>query len=211
MIGKNPNHRPVVRLLDPPADTDRDPRQVRLIHRLSFLARWISFIKPSSPLSAALQTRANAIASMPDPFELSNVPLLNGNDEPFDLSPYRFDSPHSRFFSSRSVITNGPTGGHVIVVDEEWLFFCGIRAELLDLAATQNFADILSYNGVPATVEKTVRCWFPLGRFKNSNLNVDSEAVVSTGPGYVVFEASGDIHYSAGGLAFGWLSRPSDL
>jgi hypothetical protein len=194
-------------LVDPPPDEiSQNPRVFRLLERMRFLFDWISLLSVRSPLAAALATRLADLSRMKDPFELDNSPLLHGNGEPFDLSPYNPPIDiHSRFFATKSKITDGPAGGIIVQLSEKALFLLGIRQDLVELAAQQNFENILSFKFPSVTIEKRVQCLISAGRARQMTLppSVETETV----EGYVTFLLDGRIHYSPGGLVFGVLSH----
>ncbi|HBL31358.1 MAG TPA: hypothetical protein DD490_31410 [Acidobacteria bacterium] len=198
-------------LTDPPPDQiDEDPRRFRLLQRLRFLRDWISFVSSRSQLSAALATRVADLEAMRDPFELDNVPILRGNAEPFDFSRYHRPHQHSSFFSNKSRITDGPAGGLVVQTSPRDLFLVGIREELLDIAAKQNFDRVTSYRSKTGTVEKSVECVFSRGRLRTLRLPASIRSQLRETAGYSAFQLRGAIHYSPAGLVFGRLPLPSE-
>ena len=210
-ISLDPNQTPLVRIVDPPVeDLNRSPSDLQILHRMDFLATWICLISPRSRLASALRTRIEALRNIKEIGQLDGTPLRTGTNELFDLTPYG-DSIHSRFFSARSIVADGPAGGVAIVVDKNWLFFAGIMPDLLEFAASQTFGELVAYRRTPGTVKKDVICVFSRGRFKSEGLNASAKSVRPRGDGYFEIRLSGDIHYSASGLAFGWLPRPEDL
>ena len=159
-------------LTDPPPDAIEDtPQRRRLLLRMGFLRDWISFISPRSQLASALSTRLADLESLRDPFELDGVPLRRGNNEPFDYEPYEIYNygTHSVFMMNKSRIIDGPAGGIVIQLSDSFLFFAGIREDLLTLAAEQNFEKSWHLKQ-EANDRKTVECVFSKGRYSRLRL-----------------------------------------
>lgn len=194
---------PTVRVVDPPGDIEeRSPQDQQLLHRMDFLSRWISCISPRSSLAIALRGRLEALRRMDRVDELDGLPLVTGTGAEVDVSPYQFGQIHSRFFATKSVVSDGPAGG-IICATEDGVFFLGLMEDLLHMAVKQRFDEIRAYRHQPGTVSKTVSCAIPKGRKPEfSGLKVDWE---SDDQFYIRFQATGDLHYTAGGLVFGWL------
>lgn len=194
---------PIVRIVDPPAEAaDRSPRDLRLLNRVEFLSRWISCISPRSTLAIALRGRSQVLSNLGQIEELDGVALVTGSGAKIETSPYQFGNIHSRLFTSKSVVSDGPTGG-IICRSGSGIFFLGLMDDLLKLAVEQNFETILDYQRRPGTVSKTVRCSIPEGRRAEfEGLGITWRTLDRN---HVGFEAGGYLHYTAGGLAFGWL------
>jgi len=193
-------------LVDPEADKiPLQPRRFRILTRMAFLSRWISLVSPRSPLAAALATRARALAQITEPYELDSVPLVRGTGEPFE---YRFIGTraiHSTFFANKSKVTDGPAGGVVIELRRGMLAFVGIREELVDLAARQEFAEILSYEREAGIVRKSIECVFHDSRFRRLSLPPRLAESARGAGTYRSITVSGNLHYSRSGLVFGYL------
>lgn len=194
---------PTVRVVDPPGEIqDRSPEDQQLLHRMDFLSRWISCISPRSSLAIALRGRFESLKRMVRIDELDDLPLVTGTGKRIDVSPYQIGQIHSRFFATRSVVSDGTAGG-IICATEEGVFFLGLMENLLSVAVRQKFDEIRAYRRKPETVAKTVRCTIPKSRKPEfSGLQVDWKLVNQL---YIRFEARGELHYTAGGLVFGWL------
>lgn len=199
-------------LTDPPPDEiDEIPERFRLLTRMRFLRNVISFLSPRSPFASALATRVAALEALKDPFELDSVPLMRGTSDKYEFVPYGFENwRHSTFMTTKSRVTDGPTGGVVMQLSSRALFFLGIREDLLELAANQEFKKISSYKAPVASIEKTVECTFSIGRYSSLELpNSIVESAKKTS-GYVYFRLTGTLHYSAEGLVFGILTLPKE-
>lgn len=210
-IDRQPGGRPMLWLLDPPVNyRNRSPEQIRVLHRLDFIWRWLALIGPRSPLVAALGTRLLDFKHIPDLSLLDGVPLSGSPGKPIldESEPFAM---HGRFFSTRSVVADGPAGGVVVPAGSEKIFFAGAQKALVDMAMSQDFASIKTYRVSPASVDKVIIAVVSRGRFKKYNFNEQSEAVERRGQGYFAIKLRGKLHYSAGGLVFGWLPRPRDL
>lgn len=195
---------PVVRVVDPPSEVrQRSPQDQQLLHRMDFLSRWISCLSPRSALAVALRGRLEALLRLDRLEQLDGLALVSGTGEKIDVSPYQFGQVHSRFFATKSVVSDGPTGG-MICRHFDRVFFFGIMDDLLTLSVNQDFKDIRSFRRNPGTVTKAVSCIVPKGRkseFDQLPIKWDSNDGF-----YFRFEAKGDLHYTAGGLVFGLLS-----
>ena len=208
-LDRAPGGRPILWLLDPPVDiNERSAEDIRLLNRMEFRARVIALISPRSPLAAALATRVLDLQNIRDLSQLDGVPLMAGPDSPLRFAT-GFGKIHSRFFGTKSVVDDGPAGG-IAVRSGEQMFFAGVRQDWIDLAAEQDFSAIRRYGNVPATTGKTVRIALPRGTFDLYDLNRTWRSVRESG-GYFRFPLEGDLHYSAGGLVFGWLPIPESL
>lgn len=210
-IDRHPGGRPMVWLVDPPVGYhDRSPEHIRILHRLDFILEWLALINPRSPLVVALATRLLDLQHLPDLSLLAGVPLAGGPEKPALAESDPF-AVHGRFFSTRSVVADGPAGGVIVPAEEGSIFFTGVREDLVNMAMSQDFAAIASYHMAPASLVKRVIAIVSRGRFKQYGFNEQSESVERRGTGYLAIELSGELHYSAGGLVFGWLPRPRDL
>ena len=210
-IDRRPGGRPTVWIVDPPVGYhERAPEFIRVLHRLDFILRWLTLINPRSPLTVGLANRLLDLQHIPDPSVLDGIPLTGVLNKPIlpQKDPFAI---HGRFFSTRSVVLDGPAGGVVVPSGDNKIFFAGVREDLVDIASLQDFSTINRFKVVPATLEKTVTGIVSQGRFKKYGFNELSEAVVRRGTGYFALRLRGALHYSAGGLVFGWLPRPSDL
>lgn len=198
-------------LVDPPShDFDEFPQRYRLLQRMRFIRDWITFISPRSQFSSAIATRIYDLESLRDPFELNGLPLLRNAKDSFEFRPIHPDRPHSRFLATRSRIVDGPAGGVVLQISKTELMLLGIREELCNLAAKQNFRRILEYRASVGSEQKTVECVFSRGRFKSLALPKSVNPRVSRNGAYHRFKLPGLIHYSAGGLVFGVLPLPEE-
>lgn len=203
-IGKDGT--PIVRLVDPPTEqVERSPLDQQLLNRMWFLSRWITLISPRSTLAIALRGRIEALQQLVQIEELNRVVLVTGTGERIDITPYQ-TGQRSRFFASKSVVTDGPTGG-VICPSASGVFFLGIMEDLLYLAVDQDFDAIRAFRRTPGTIFKTVRCRVPKSR-KADYVEFQPRAEHDNEQ-YFDVEASGKVYYTAGGLGFGWLEQPN--
>ena len=194
-------------LVDPESSKfEIDPYKRRLINRLMFLWNWISFIRPRSQLAASLATRVKSIINVKDIRSLDGVPLLNGEGEPFSYisSGFNIDGRCS-FFASKSYITDGPAGGVVLRLSDQYLLFLGIREDLIFQAVEQKFKEIIAYKADSASIDKTVRCVISKGRYEELELPETIQENVRKKGEYRVFDLKGQLHYSKGGIVFGFL------
>jgi hypothetical protein len=197
-------------LLDPPPrDAERAPKDLRAIARMQFLWWIVRLVSPRSQLATALATRLTAIRALREPYELSGVALTqsNGNEFPPQSAGVGQDEAHW-FFPTRSRVTDGPAGGVVSSVDGRNLLFVGMRAELVDLAAAQDFDKLVEYRANVASLNKTVRCVIPGGEFQRFDIGEETLPSFSKSGGYVYFTLEGVLRYSQEGLVFGVLPIP---
>ncbi len=189
-------------IMDPePESIARNPMDARLLSRMRFLQRWISYLSPKSQLATALASRLIALEYSSNFSDLDGVPLLRGDGRLFELSG-RFGE-YSPFFNTKSKIVGGPTGGVVIQLSADYLFFVGVMEDLLLLSTSQDFEAIRGYSRIPGTVLKTVECLFPRGRLRNLILP-DNLKTWESGS-YQGFHLEGRMYYSSAGLVFGFL------
>jgi len=206
-IDKRQNGTIKCRLLDPdPEHQSVSPRSLQLINRVRFLYDWISFISPRSQLASSIATRLAALESLENPFELDKTPLIKGSGEKFSLFPFdEFSHQPCSFFSNKSYVTDGPSGGITLQLPNNDMLFIGIMEDLIFQALDQNFEDIISYKHTAGSVYKRVRCFFSAGRYNKLILPDDiSEYTIDAGP-YKYFDLLGDLHYSREGTVFGLL------
>ena len=194
-------------LVDPdPEEGDWDPRRFKLMARLRFLSQWMSIVSPRSQLASALATRVNDMQMLSNPFELSGIPLLRGNGEPFSYpmtSPFSF---HSTFFANKTRVSDGPAGGIALPVGKDTLAFLGIRQDLLELAIMQDFDRISAYNAEGGTLEKVVEIVFPSKKFKAMRLPQTIVNSATQSGGYTRFTLNGNTQYNRSGLVFGFFN-----
>ena len=210
-IDRRPGGRPTIWIVDPPVGyQERAPEHIRVLHRLDYILRWLTLINPRSPLTVGLANRLLDLQYIPNPSVLDGIPLTGALNKP--ILPEKDPSAiHGRFFSTRSVVLDGPAGGVVVPSGDNKIFFAGVREDLVDIAISQDFSMINRFKVVPATLEKRVTGIVSQGRFKKYGFNEQSEAVVRRSTGYFALRLRGELYYSAGGLVFGWLPRPADL
>lgn len=211
-VGQHIGHGPALWLVDPPvAIEDRNALDFKTLSRLKFLHQWIATISLRSSVSVALANRIAMLETVTSIEDQSGVSLRSGSGEKIDLSTDNVFVPN-RFFTNKSVVVGGDAGGHVVPIDDDWLYFVGIRKDLLDLAIEQDFSTIRAYNRSPSSVESNVNAVFPRGIFQRTyHFNESSSSVRKQGKNHFSVALKGLVHYSAGGLAFGWLRKPSDL
>ena len=192
-------------LVDPdPEDNDWEPRRFKLMARMGFLSKWISIVSPRSQLASALATRVNDMGKLSNPFELNGIPLLRGNGEPFAYPTSSPFSPHSTFFSGKTRVTDGPAGGIALQVRRDMLAFLGIRQDLVTLAASQSFGDVLSYEATPGTLKKRVEFVFHNSRFRAMQLPPAVVGLARRSGAYWHFTVEGNTQYNRSGLVFGF-------
>lgn len=192
-------------LVDPePDDGDREPRRFKLLARMGFLSRWIGIVSPRSQLASALATRVNDLGKLSNPFELNGVPLLRGNGEPFDYPTTSPFSPHLTFFSNKTRVTDSPAGGIAVQVSPNVLAFLGIRQDLVNIAASQRFDDLLAYEAPAGTLNKSVEFVFHEKRFRTLQLPQAIVASATRSGAYKRFTIEGNTQYNRSGLVFGF-------
>lgn len=207
-LDARPDSRIVCRLVDPPAQPGEfSARKVKLLKRLHFIHRWISFVSPRTELASALATRLFDLVGVTNPFELDSLPLRRASGEPFEQFPYDA-SGHSTFATNKSKVTDGPAAGVVVQLSKKALFFAGIREDFWQMAALQNFTEILAYRAEVGSIDKTVECVISRGRFDGFALPPSIANEVEERGSYIVFRLPGRLHYSPSGLVFGLLALP---
>lgn len=197
-------------LVDPPADAFGDPQRFRLLSRLEYIAHYISYLGQRSQLAAALQTRLAALHAAKEYTDLDGIALRTGNDEEFTTETFDQAGKHNPWFGSKSVVTDGPAGGHVYAANDEVLLFIGIREQLVAYAAPQDFDQILKYTFPAGVMEKTVQCVVSRARFKRDfalYVGLQREEIEASA-GYFRFLLSGHLYYCQSGLVFGVLPIP---
>jgi hypothetical protein len=195
-------------LVDPPAESEGDPKRFKIIARMSFVADFVTLLGGRSAFAASLRTRVAALLELPDISPLSFIPLLNGYGEPF-ASAWSFAEPHP-WFSFRSTVLGGRYGGQVSFAGDRRMLFVGVNEGILEIAANQDFEQIATYTMEPRTFESWVACVVPSGRFASEfarKFEIPNESVSRSG-GYVRFRAAGTIYASRSGVALGSLSVP---
>ena len=197
-------------LSDPPADSPEGlPKNIRLLKRQAFILQWLRLIAPRSEIVVALSNRLNALIQLADPGALNGTDLIRGNGEQFDLVPTD-DYGHTRFFQTRSTVTDGPAGGVTVQIDNKSLFFLGVREEVLSLAVDQNFEDITGYRANVASIPKSVDAVFSGGRYRALRLSASvAERFAEIGGDYHI-RLQGNLHYTPEGLVFGELPIDTD-
>jgi hypothetical protein len=179
---------------------------------MAYIADLVSFLGGGTAFASALHSRLAALDVLPEMTFLNRVPLMSGRREPFSMWPTRSGGLHAAFFASKSVVSDGPAGGQVFVADEHNLFFVGMRQDLLQYVAAQDFAAIHDYAFPATSLEKTVRCRVPVGRFRREFFwqFAFPESIAKSRQAYVEFSLSGHLHYCQSGLVIGVLPVPED-
>jgi len=211
-IPKSPGAKVRCWLLDPEPDpVNSPPGKLRLVSRMGFLRRWLSFISPQSPVAIALSNRVAALIAINDPASLSRVRLLDGTGR--TIEPRTVNSRGQErlsFFASKSVVVDGPTGGVVAQATEDKFVFVGVMEELVEQALEQDFDTIVRYRKESGVVRKEVECVFSNSRFARLDLPAELERRVERSRQYAAFRLRGDLYYSQTGLVFGVLGLPSE-
>ncbi len=199
-------------LVDPPADPMSDPVKFRIVSRLTFISELVSYLGARSVLAGSLRTRLAALQAIADINQLDGVPLLRGNgtefpDEIFNRGP---NLSHNSWMAGKSVVADGPVGGHVFPINAQRLLFIGMREELLLLAAQQDFSSLAEFSFEADSIQKSVKCLVSLGRFKSEFMEiVPPDYRVANGT-YISFTLSGILNYARSGFVFGVLQIPED-
>ena len=107
--------------------------------------------------------------------------------------------------TTKSKVEDGPAGGVVVQISKAAMLFLGFQEGLLNLAAGQDFANLVEYRNKSGTEAKTVRCSFSEGRFRRLKLPSSIKSEVRKVGGYREFNLDGRLHYSQEGLVFGVL------
>jgi hypothetical protein len=211
VVDNRPNSTARCWLVDPPAGVSGDPIRFRIVNRLKYIGALISLISPRSVLAATLQTRLSALESLEDIQELGGKPLLKGDGEQFSTETFLDRRRHHSFFTGRSVVTSESIGGDICFVGKETILFIGLQEVLLALATAQSFEEIQKYGYQATTIERSVDCVIPKGRFARSfrpYLKIPSSELSEDVTGYARFTMKGQLHCTQAGLVFGVLPIP---
>lgn len=194
-------------LVDPEGeDVVRSPEALRIVNRMIFLRDWISLVAPRSQLASSLSTRTAALLALEDPAVLDGIALRKANGEPFNYAPgFALGRGHISILRNKSYVLDGPSGGILVQVSSNELYLLGIMEELVFLAESQSFSEILDYVREGGTVRKTVRCQFTDRQLKRMQLpDGFRERMAQFGPRYGI-DLEGDLMYSPSGLVHGFL------
>lgn len=212
VLGEGPDSMARCWLVDPPQEAEGDPRRFKIVTRLRYITDLVSFLASRSSLSASLQTRMAALDALPDISPLDRIPLRKGNGQDYPEVTYDAGGEHNPWFAGKSVVSDGPAGGQVYLVDARTVMFIGLREELVVYATQQDFSVIEKYHFPAGTVAKTIECVVPIGRFKQEFqpvIQIPDERS-SSGGGYVRFGLKGLLHYTQSGFIVGILPIPED-
>jgi hypothetical protein len=205
-LDRRPDGRARVWLVDPESvGPDRDPRIDKVLARLGFLHQVIGLVSPRASLTTALANRISDLEAAADPTNLDGKPLVNAQGRPFDFLASGKAWGSSSFFASKSTVADGPTGGVLVQPFPNDLFFFGIMEDVLRLAAGQEFADILRYKREGGSAVKEINCLVSETQLRLLQIPRSiAQDFVKRGS-YYEFRRRGLIHYSGGGIAFGFL------
>ncbi len=196
-------------LVDPPGDEiDGEARVMKLLNRMRFMSRWITFILPRSLFATALAVRVADMEKVSSPFELSESLLNVGTLEPqYEQLEFEFlgsESQHRKsLLKNKSRVSDGTGGGKLLPLGDHHLLFIGISEELMFLAASQDFERVLNYRARPHTVNKSIDCVMTQKQASGLRL-LDSVAPAELKK--VRFSLPGQIHYTSEGLIFSFLA-----
>jgi hypothetical protein len=199
-------------LVDPPAEIPGDPIRFKIVNRLKYIGALISLISPRSVLAATLQTRLSALESLENIQVLDGKPLLKGDGRTFATETFLDRRRHNSFFTGRSVVTSEAIGGVIYFVDKERFLFIGLQEDLVALAIAQSFDKIQEYAYQEKTIERSVDCVIPKGRFTQSfrpYLKIPLSGLAKD-TGYARFKMIGQLHCTQAGLVFGVLPTPKE-
>jgi len=166
-------------LLDPPAgEQEEDAFKYKLLARLYYYWRELHIISKTH-LLAALATRIKDIELVRDYKSLDSMPLLNRNNNEFDVP--------SSLFSSLSTTEAKIAFGEIIPQNESETeyFFYGMAAEIPEMLIEQNFKNIANLKFAPesfpeiritARVKKS-----ELKQYKGRLFNKDNEETEEPG------------------------------
>ena len=189
-------------LVDPPSEGGQDPRRYRLLARLRSIYEWVLFLSPRSQFASSFASRLAALFSARDPFEFTGLPLVRGTGEPFEVGRPAASRSEMGMFLNLCRIMDGSGVGTLLRLSATRLMFIGIRPEVYEMAATQNFETVMSYRGVGQSNVRQIECVLPRGRAREMGL-LDVLDRKEHKEDYVHFRASGLIHYSEGSVVFG--------
>ena len=194
-------------LVDPEGEeVVRSPEALRIVNRMIFLRDWISLVAPRSQLASSLSTRTAALLALEDPTVLDGIALRKANGEPFNYAPgFDLGRGHISILRNKSYVLDGPAGGILVQVSSNELYLLGIMEELVFLAESQSFSEILGYVREGSTVRKTVRCQFTDRQLKTLQLPDGArDRMTQFGPRHGL-DIEADLMYSPSGLVHGVL------
>lgn len=200
-------------LVDPPARMIDNPRQFKILSRIEFMAELISMLSPRSALAISLQTHLASLQRLDDIMPLDRTALLGGSGKEIARAVETRYGIRNPWFSSKSVVSDGRTGGQIDLVSPDLIFFIGVREEVIDLAAGQSFSEIERYRLPAESRTETLECVVPYGRFRKEferalNISIGSDEKRA---GYVRFNLPAVLHYTQSGLVFGAVEVPEHL
>lgn len=196
------------RLVDPEPEPSRwTPLQFKTIARIHFLTQLLAYISPRSPLTTALASRHAALLRVSDPMELDRVPLVHGDGKPFLYEPKGVSGTHSTFFAGKSRVHGMGAGGTAFKIGERTIAFIGLKQELIDHVAAQDFEAIDEYRTQPGSSEESVR--FTMSNTRSEDLP-SSRAIpqVNGTARPEPFDLSGQLHVNTSGMVFGFFELP---
>lgn len=197
---------PVVWLVDPPAPTlELSPRKYRLLARLNFYLSNMREISSRITLVTVLTNRLKSLFKTDEYEKLNGELLRSGKGEPIAFS--------ESSFSNKSIVkdanySNGSfekAVGRVYPTDQgKKLLFIGLRREVFDIVAKQDFDEILDLRFPNAIESEKVICRFSKRVFQsldeNSYLKQNAKAKPN---GYYSLELDFNLVYARSGRVYG--------
>lgn len=199
-------------LVDPPADVSGDPFRYKVLARLEYIARWVSFHGNRSQFASALWTRLASLDASADITPFSGVPLRTGAAQAFFQEKTSPSGSRNQWFATKSVVFDEPVGGSVYPVSDDLVFFIAIQEQLVSIAAAQEWSDIVKYSFPAKVARKSVECVVPASRFDRyfSRLMKSRPLTTRQVGNYVRFDLEGHLYFCQSGLVFGVLPSNKD-
>ena len=193
------NSTPKCWILDPPIDSDIDPRRYRLLCRFRWMLDTVYAVSPRSQLVIAGRNRM-AYLEIADMDAIK--PLLQASGEALAFGKY---GPEPTWTAGKSHPTSGNAVGAVTPIDANRVFFYGYRDALVQTLTSTDPDPILKFELHPSSTLTTVKCVVPTARFKR-DFALSRNWNLSQTPSHVSFPGHGRLYTTSSGLVFGFVS-----
>ncbi|ELK1249821.1 hypothetical protein R4R92_004435 [Citrobacter freundii] len=184
-------------LVDPNIeDIEFDYRRERILSRLYDIYFLMKVISPSSRLTKALDKRIAVLIENENITQFDGIPLIEWVRDDDDA-----EKVIRQFFYNKTYINDSSDAGIWGSVNDQTIYYVGMKADLLKLALWQNFDDIIDYRFVAEHSETRLEC-----RLVTEADKIEFSKMFKSSGLVKHFESFGSVYTSSSGMLFGMLT-----
>lgn len=177
-------------------DIEYDYRRERILARLYDIYFLMKVISPSSRLTKALDKRIAILIENENITQFDGVPLIEWIRDDDDA-----ERVIRQFFYNKTYVNDSSDAGIWGNVNDQTIYYVGIKADLLKLALWQNFDDLIYYSFVAEHSETRLEC-----RLVTKADKIEFSKMFKSSDLVKHLEAFGSVYTSSSGMLFGMLT-----